>query len=81
MKILIQLDDYEVANLLHLLNFIPKNGEWRENIINKINYEVDKIPNDNKQFSKNVQPNSGITLEYMKKHIELMAFKEKHRIY
>ena len=81
LEISIQLDDYECANLLHLLNFIPNNGEWRNNIINKINDKINELPDENKQFNKNVLPNSGITIKHMKKHIDLLEWKAKHRNY
>lgn len=72
MKFEIELDDYEVINLLHALKFIPNNGNWLSSIKNKINTAVG-------EKNLTITPNSGIDLFCMEKHINLLKWKNKNK--
>lgn len=79
MKITIELDDYEVANLTHALKFIPENGEWLINLRNQIETKVSELSKLNYDgFKMDIMPNSGIDIPFMKKHIEYMEYREKY---
>lgn len=80
-EITIELDDYEVANLIHALKFIPENGEWLINLRNQIETKVSELSKLNYNgFKTDIMPNSGIDIPSMKKHIEYMAYRQKYPI-
>lgn len=72
MKIILELDDYAVVNLLHALKFLPNTGNWYNDIVSKLNEFPD-------EYKRNIH-NSGIDLHHMKRHIAHMEWKEKHKL-
>lgn len=72
----IQLDSYEIANLLLALDYVPKTGEWYDKIVNKIADAMALKGVKIEEFY--YKPNSGLNLKSIRRHLELMEYKEKY---
>ena len=69
----ISLSSHEIINLLAGLHVLPPNGDWKETIIQKIHTQLE----GNGLTLDEYKANSGIDYNKMKKHIELLQWREK----
>jgi len=79
MKISIDLDAYEIVNLLQALNVVPNNGDWKLSVILKIIDGVENLGWTKEKLQQEYMANSGMSIKDMKRHVEILEWKQKHR--
>lgn len=77
MKFTITLELHEVANLLRALKMVPRTGDWYSSIVSKI---ADSV-NESGVTKEDVDKKANLmTPKQVRRHLDLMEFKEKHNM-
>lgn len=79
MKISVDLTANEVVNLLQALNIVPTNGDWKLNVVLKIIDSIEALGWTKEKLQAEYMANSGMSITDMKRHVEILEWKQKHR--
>ncbi len=78
MKIKIELDAYQIINLLQALKVVPNNGQWKVDVIVKIVDAIQAIGWTREKLEEEYSPNSGMDIQDIKRQAEILEWKKRH---
>jgi hypothetical protein len=76
-KVNIELDSYEIANLFAALEMVPDTGDWYQQIIGKIHAQMLALGYKPEEFY--FHPNAGMNPRNVRRHLDIMAHREKYK--
>lgn len=75
-KVQIELDSYEIANLFAALEMVPNTGDWMHQIIGKIEYQMHEQGINPIEFY--FPPNSGMDSKSVRRHLDILDLADRH---
>lgn len=75
-KVQIELDSYEIANLFAALEMVPDTGDWHAQIIGKIGQAMHEQGYNPDEFY--FPANSGMDIKSVRRHLDLLDLADRH---